>query len=439
MNVILPLCFTAIFIVVMYKHRFFNNSGLSFRILLALFSVKIVSAIALHLIYSYYYTVRIEADIFKYFDDALVLFQSFKDSPPLFFKLFFAVDFNNAALTPYYDAMNFWERKIDYGIFNDNRTIIRLNTIILFVSWGNILVHHVIASFLSLVAFVCIYKVFAFYFTKQTIILVLGIFLIPSALFWTSALLKEHVVMLGLGFTLYGIHAHFQKTHKKSILIACIGLIILSTVKLYVVAAFIPACISFIISHKTEHISSWKIYVSVYIVSIIAIVTNHILGIVPFLETLASKRNDFIMDAAYYAHAQSYVEIGMLKKNLVAFMYETPIAIFRALQLPFIWLVKKPLEIIPALENLTFIVLLVCMIVWFKKPDKKQTNIIWFSVFFSIGLLWFVGISTPVIGAIVRYKMPMLPFLYTSMALCVNWRKIRNSVLRRNTYGSTII
>ncbi|HOS85325.1 MAG TPA: hypothetical protein PK199_10450, partial [Bacteroidales bacterium] len=99
----MALCFTAIFIVVIRKHRFFKDSGLSFQILIGIFSLKLLSAIALHLLYSIYYTERSEADIFKYFDDALVLFESFKDSPTIFFKLFFSVDIQNAALTPYYD------------------------------------------------------------------------------------------------------------------------------------------------------------------------------------------------------------------------------------------------------------------------------------------------------------------------------------------------
>ena len=71
MNVIMALCFTAIFIVVIRKHRFFKDSGLSFQILIGIFSLKLLSAIALHLLYSIYYTERSEADIFKYFDDGI--------------------------------------------------------------------------------------------------------------------------------------------------------------------------------------------------------------------------------------------------------------------------------------------------------------------------------------------------------------------------------
>lgn len=439
MNVIMALCFTAIFIVVIRKHRFFKDSGLSFQILIGIFSLKLLSAIALHLLYSIYYTERSEADIFKYFDDALVLFQSFKDSPALFFKLFFSVDIQNAALTPYYDAMNFWERKIDYGIFNDNRTIIRLNAILMFVSWGNIFVHHCIASFVSLIACICLYKVFRYYFPTQHVLIAIGIFLIPSSLFWTSALLKETVVMLGLGLTMYGLHRDLHKSHTHAFIILLLGIVVLSTVKLYVVAAFVPAIAAYILSRKFDTIPSLVVFAGIFIVSIAAVVVNHILGFVPFLETLASKRNDFIMDAAYYAHAQSYIEIGMIRPTLAAFVSETPIALLRAFQLPIIFYIQKPLELMPALENLVCIVLIICMAFWFKKPDKKQRAIIWFSLFFSIGLLWFVGVSTPVVGAIVRYKMPLLPFLYTSLALCIDWKKITDLLLRRKAYGSSII
>ena len=439
MNVILPLCFIAIFIVIIYKHGFFKNSGLSFQILIGLFLLKIVAACALHFLYSFYYTERLEADIFKYFDDALILFKSCKDSPVLFFKLFFSIDIHNPALTPYYDALNFWERKIDYGIFNDNRTIIRINALLMFVSWGNIFVHHIIASFVSLIAFLLIFKVFTYYFQQHTTLFIISIFLIPSSLFWASALLKEMVVMLGLGLLLYGIHSYTITSYRKYIIIIGLGILVMSTIKIYVIVACIPAILSFIISHTFQHMSSWKIYISIYTLSIVSVIINHYVHIVPFLETIASKRNDFIMDSAYYAHARSYIEIGMLKSTLSAFIYETPKALLRAFQLPTITHIQSPIEILPAIENFVGLLLVICMIFWFKKPNKKQQNIIWFSVFFSIGLLWFVGISTPVVGAIVRYKMPMLPFLYTSLALCIDWKACKNVFVRKDIYGSSII
>jgi hypothetical protein len=38
--------------------------------------------------------------------------------------------------------------------------------------------------------------------------------------------------------------------------------------------------------------------------------------------------------------------------------------------------------------------------------------------------LWEIGISTPVIGGIVRYKIPIFPFLYTTLAMAIDWKKI---------------
>jgi hypothetical protein len=39
---------------------------------------------------------------------------------------------------------------------------------------------------------------------------------------------------------------------------------------------------------------------------------------------------------------------------------------------------------------------------------------------FTIVLFLIIGLTTPIIGAIVRYKIPALPFLVFGLLLCVN-------------------
>ena len=425
MNVILPLCYIIIFAFIIFKSKFFTSSGLSYKLLLGIFGVKIISAFALHYLYSLYYTERIEADIFKYFDDAYIMFQSFSHKPSDFFRLFFGYDLQNESLDVYFKYMNFWVRKIDYGLFNDNRTIIRINVIIMFFSWGNIFVHHIFASFISLFAFLLIFKVFDNLFPNRKTILVLCIFLIPSSLFWASAMLKECIVMLGLGMFVYSMYFLSQKKYSVQLFILFfVSILLLMTIKIYVLAALLPAVIAYFGSFYCKKISIWKFYFGFLLCLIGVIICNQLLHGISIFEIITSKRNDFIVHINNFSNARSYIDIGILKPSLWAFAVETPLAIFRSITLPFIWNVSQVIEILPALENFVLIILVVCMFFYYKKPDALQVRFIWFCLFFSIGLLWFVGITTPVIGAIVRYKMPILPFLYTTFALLIDWQKV---------------
>ena len=425
MNVILPLCYIIIFAFIIYKSRFFRSSGLSYKVLLGIFGVKLLSAFALHYLYTLYYTSRIEADIFKYFDDSYIMFQSFTHKPSDFFRLFFGYDLQNESLDVYFKYMNFWVRKIDYGLFNDNRTIIRINVIIMFFSWGNIFVHHIFASFISLFAFLLIFKVFDNLFPNRKTVLIVCIFLIPSSLFWASAMLKECIVMLGLGIFLYAMYFLIQRKYSiRLFILFFIGILLLMTIKIYVLAALIPAVIAYYCSLRFEKIPTWKIYFGLLLFFICIVICNQFLQGIPFLETISAKRNNFIVDSIYYSSARSYIDIGILKPTLWAFLIETPLAIYRSLSMPYFWNITQAIEILPALENLALIILVLGMIFYYKKPVAIQAKFIWFCLFFSIGLLWFVGITTPVVGAIVRYKMPILPFLYTIFALLIDWQKI---------------
>lgn len=425
MNVIGLIIVASIFIFLLYSMPFFKACTISFRGLIALFGLKCMAACALHYIYTRYYPTRVDADIFKYFDDALVMYSASKHSITDFLKLFFSIDSSNPDLGAYYEAMNFWIRKIDYGLFNDNRTVIRINALLMFVSQGNIFIHHLAAAFMSLYTGVLIYKVFLFYFPRRSRSLIIGIFLIPSLVFWSSAMLKETIALLGIALLLYGVLFFYRLRLWKSLLYIFLGFIVLSTIKIYVLAALLPVILAFFISRQWRYISPWKIYVSIYALAIITVVLSHIVGIIPIIETVVNKRNDFISDILYYGLAESYIPIGKLEPTLMAVVKETPIALWRAISLPLPWDVRKLIEVIPAIENIVLLILIFLATVGLKKSSKKQTNIILFSLFFSLGIVWFIGLTTPVVGAIVRYKVPMMPFLYTSLLLIIDWKALQ--------------
>ena len=61
------------------------------------------------------------------------------------------------------------------------------------------------------------------------------------------------------------------------------------------------------------------------------------------------------------------------------------------------------------------------------KLDFEMQNIIYSSLFFVTLLFFITGVSTPVIGALVRYKMPGLIFLIITINLLYDTSK-KNSV-----------
>ena len=79
-------------------------------------------------------------------------------------------------------------------------------------------------------------------------------------------------------------------------------------------------------------------------------------------------------------------------------------------------------------EDISFIICIALALVWFKQPRKYE--IIWMLCFLLFIFLLFaiIGSTTPVIGAIVRYKIPALPFLWIIMLVMFDESKFRNSM-----------
>ncbi len=422
MSILLPIIYFSIFVYVIYKMPFFKTSGISFNVLLGIFIVKLLASFSLYWVYTVFYPVRTEADLFKYFDDAKILFSTLDSSFTDYFRIIFGSVENNGDLIKYYEQTNFWYKQIDYGLFNDNRTVIRINALLMLLSFGNIFVHNVFACFISLFSYVLIYKTVSGTNTRTNKLLIISIFLIPSTLFWTSSILKELVVMLGVSFLFYSIHkiAYSGFNCRRGLMFA-IAMFILLSIKVYIIIAFLPAAIIYFITAKKDF-TPCKSYALAFLICVALLVLNEtVLHIAPFLERLAFKRNDFIN---CYSSANSYLLIGFIDKDILSFVKDTPQALFRAIFLPLPWNIKSAIELLPFLENLLLLTLIVLTIFYRKTVSREQQNVIWFTLFVSFILFWIIGVSTPVVGAIVRYKMPVFPFLYSIFVLLIDWEKL---------------
>ena len=82
---------------------------------------------------------------------------------------------------------------------------------------------------------------------------------------------------------------------------------------------------------------------------------------------------------------------------------------------PFPKNINNLLQLFPLIENmLLFLMVLYLLLKYFFfkiKINQDVKNVLWNSLFFIIMLFILTGVSTPVIGALVRYKVPGLLFL----------------------------
>ena len=119
----------ALFIYWMNKSSFFSFGTLPKLYAYLALILKLGAALSNWFIYTYYYTDRIHSDIFKYFDDAVHLFNSAKGDVILRFKIIGGFQ-NDAEISIILADTSYWDNSSEL-YFNDNSTMIRFHLALL--------------------------------------------------------------------------------------------------------------------------------------------------------------------------------------------------------------------------------------------------------------------------------------------------------------------
>ncbi len=432
LNILLPLTYLAFFLWLIGKLNYFKTSGFSSISLQFAFLIKAFCGLVIYLIYTYYYPVRMEADTFKYFDDSKYLYNALWEHPLDYFKMLFGINCeNDYFLKQYYSDMYNWYRSYDNGLLNDNRLVIRLNAFVRLFSFGNYHVHSLFFNFLTFIGSYSLARLFLV-FSESKWKTYLVVFLIPSFVFWSAGILKESILIFALGSFTWNVYKLISGSHKISTYLWILFLIpILFIMKFYVFVALIPAILAWWISQKTKRT------ISIHLVTIVAclLVALGIGTIFPtynFLVIMAAKQGDFI-NLANFLKVNSSIYMDYLEPNLWSFIKASPKAFINTLTRPWPTELKGILFYPPLFENLFIIFIL--FIGWFyrKKVNPQQWKFIIFCLTFSILLFVIIGLTTPIIGAIVRYKIPAIPFLIFVALLFLDDSKLPQK-LRSNKF-----
>lgn len=428
-DILLSIVYIVIFIWIIKKSRFYQFDQYPFWVIAGLFLIKILSGIILIYFYTYYYTDRITSDIFKYFDDGNILFSALKDNPIDYFRMLTGIGSDAPHLMSYYDEMGFWIKPFDYNLYNDNRTVIRFNALVRLISFGSIYVHNIFMNFLSFSGFIAILKVFASYFKKYKYILIFSIFLIPTTLFWSSGLLKEGILMFAFGMFFYYAISIISKFSFRKLIVLILMLLLLAISKFYVLVAAIPGFFTYWILKKSERKYLLLKFLLVHLIFLLlASNIHHIAPKYNVLKIVSLKQHDFEKMLSKAQNVGSYYNIPKLEPNLFSFIKNSPIAFWNTLTRPYITEVHSPIALMSALENLFILLCIILTLAFFRKKYLNEP-IIYFLVSFVIIQFVLCGLTTPVMGALVRYKMPALPFLFVLLMFFIDFDKLSHFFL----------
>lgn len=439
LEILLLLAYTSFFIFLICKLRFFEMEGVSKRTLSFVFILKIMFGLLLWLIYTFYYPNRATADIYKYFDDSSIMFNALKQHPVHYIKMLLGIGNNAPEFDRYYEQMHYWTRKNTAGTYNDGHTVIRFNAFVHLFSLGYYTVHTVFICFISLIGFTAIYKTFTPLVEDKKRELFFVVFLLPSVLFWGSGVLKEGILFFTLGLLIYFFQRPFSlKT--TCICLAAGALMALS--KFYVWLAILPGLLFLLIIRLTGRNHILFKFISVLVLVIVIGTNTERFSIQSPLVTLSQKQMEFNSlaegkntdaNSRQIPPAGSRINIPTLQPTFASFIKNAPMALFNVFFRPLPWEIKGPMMALAGLENILILFIIVITITFRLPLSQIKWEYILFCFSFVIIQFLIIGETTPVLGAIARYKVPALPFLLIAFLLILDKAKliVRFPVLKK--------
>ena len=279
-----------------------------------------------------------------------------------------------------------------------------------------------------------------------------AILFMPSVAFWGSGITKDSFMLAALGWFVYGFY-HFVK---EKLSIAKIKYILQMALAIYIMMSIKPfnfyamlICVGLWYAFEyIGRISNALIKVILYplifiFVSGIGMYVFMLLGSIAggYYSSLDSMLNQAVVvqqDLTRAEYGENSFDIGKFDPTIGGVISKIPAATNAGLFRPYPWEANNILMFISAVEN----VFLFCLTIftlfsvgpnYFFKSLITKPYIMMLSIVFSLLFAFSVGLVTANFGALVRYKIPLVPFYVVAFLVMYLSHRDRNIVKRNET------
>jgi len=385
---------------------------------------KIAGAIGLCLIYVYYY--KAGGDTLNYNDDSSALLKLFYHSPSDFFKVWL--------LPLSQETRSYFLSETDYLVYSRDSNAFMVDRLLVplkFLTFDSYLLSSVLMAGISFTGVWKLYTVFCDYYPGLYKHFAVTVLFVPSVLFWGSGILKDSWTLAAAGWFCYSFYNVFIK--KISILVSSITLAIaaalLILIKPYIFLGLFPGAVLWMSWTRLNKIKSKFLRVLaapiVFVVGtglggLVWSLTSPNLGEYSSVEHILNKAvtsyNDLQQD---YYQGNSF-DIGSFDPSIGGVFSKFPIASATGLFRPFLWESRNVVMLASGIENT--IMLIFVLYVFIRKPrlaisSMLSNPLILFCLIFAVFFAFSVALSTSNFGALVRLRIPMIPFFLSGLVM----------------------
>ena len=430
-----PLVLFVIYLIA-YAVRPVFTDQVTHRYFLPGLTVKIIGAIAVGIIYQFYYGGgRPSGDTFNYFANAAIIYEAFGESFSTGWQLLLADGEYTPDTFQYATRMYWFHSPTEYFVIR----VIAVLGLFTFHTYSAIAVLFAVLSFSGVWAlFRTFYKLFPALHRK----LAVAILFLPSVVFWGSGILKDSITLGALGWATWAIVRIFfeRKGIPVATTILLLALYTIYAVKIYIVLCFLPAALLWVFLANIDRVQSVVVRALVTPVILVLVIALSYVAVIEIGKDNARYSVDKLSETAeitaryltYVGESQGgsvytlgndfdFSPLGMLRKF--------PLAVNVTLFRPYLWEAYNPVMLLSALESFFTLMLTVYILfqVGIRRLFRYVTSkpVVVFCLLFAIAFSFSVGISTYNFGSLVRYKIPMFPFYLSGLFILQYYAQYR--------------
>jgi hypothetical protein len=405
--------FLVLFAWLVTQIKFFTKSGLTPAQLIIIFLLKVMAGIFYGWIGVYYGELAQMVDTWAYHYESLKSYEILLKDPSNFFPSLFHNPYEQG-FTRFLSSNDSW-----WNDLKGNFLLMILSFFNLF-SFGHYYINVIFYSFLSFFGPVAIYRVMRDVFPAQRLAVLIASFLIPSFIYWTSGIHKEGLIFIGLALAVYHIYFGLKESRFPlyRVLLILFGMLLVLALRNFLIITLIPALIAWILAQKTRY-KPLLVFSGLYLFFVVLFFTaRYIHPALDFPDAVVVKRGEFLA-----LHGTSSIVLPQLEPTIKSFIINTPQAFTLAAIRPYPADVHHLLSLAAAIE-INLLLLLFVLFLLLRKNLTFWTPFLWFGVFLAVSILFMIGYTVNNLGAIVRYRSIILPFLFVPIIALIDWQRI---------------
>ena len=403
-------------------------------------SLRMFGAFAYALVYQYYFRY---GDTVIYFRSASIIYKLFSTNPSLASEILWSSP-------EIYSSEAFVLTQLNPNIYINHyysmlstRLVVKIAAVIGLVTGNTYLNTSFIISAFSFMGCWQIFRVFAQMYPHFRRNLAIACLFVPSVFFWGTGIMKDPICLFALGYLTASVYNFFivRRRLLSSALVGFACMYLLFSIKAYILLAFLGAGVPWIALKLSEPLRDpmAKRAVNFFL---LGFAVFGLIGLYFYLislndalslEVLIYRANALQEEQEFITEMEggSGYSLGTLSSSPLGIAWALFSSINVTLFRPYFWETQKLMNIPLVLESfITFVLTL--RLFWFMGLGKTIRKItsnpdLIFCIVFSLIFAASVGFVSFNYGTLARYKIPLLPFYFSALAILYGSLKKRRA------------